>query len=747
MKHWSRRFVRSRRDRYRVYRSTGGLCARCLVELGNYWEVDHINRWVDGGDSRWSNVQPLCRRCHALKTTEENFMNGPIRLSDWGTLENKTGPLRKGHRDAIHEACARFSQGERFTSVIMPTRYGKSHLARAITLAGAFGIELETGVVPPFASCALFLTHRGFLSRQIIDREQWIKFAKIFGVSNMPPVKACQISKSPARPQNICENGEIFAVCTISMLSNNIDVFVDWAEIKTKYSKPPIVFADEAQFFGDGDDKKWGPALIEMAQAGAFIMPLTATPMRADGDSIPGFLHLGAITDSDEYNKFEAAGQVHPELGIVFGPDGVPIQWTKKERFARSTEKATLDAHVNIERREAWNMGYLCRLQRIKVDVKMSNDQLFSDLSRHQQRKEMGRVLRDEKVIQEFLDHSERTLKEVRTSLLSNAGCIVFVDATRDGDSHSKKVERLIRKRGRTVIVATEEAGDTQGQIQRFVEGEGDYLIVKNSAGAGLDCERLKVCVDLSTIRQHASCEQRWNRVGTPTEGKLGKITVATLISLNDAFTAQIFRDIYELQGGECRKSISQLIETEYIPSKQGPKPLPIFVEDVAGHSYEDMRGETAEGLDIQRAEALIKRMSSLSGYNGGNITIPESACFVRAFNISDESLGIGVDDDFPDDAFEETSTTVGSLRSQISTMVKRYARMVYGKVDSESMKAAWGEVYRRVNSDIRASRGDWHYIDSSTYRNTTDVKVLEVVGIAVETLWADHQRKQEVSA
>lgn len=747
MEQWSRRFVRSRRDRYRIYRSTGGLCARCLAELGNHWEIDHVIRWADGGDSRWSNLQPLCRRCHILKTTEELMTNGPIRLSDWGVLENQTGPLRAGHREAIETACQRFTQGERFTSVIMLTRYGKSHLARAVTLAGAFGIELPNGVVPPFASCALFLTHRGFLSRQIIDKEQWLKFAKIFGIENMPSIKACHISRSPARPQNICENGEIFAVCTIPMLSNNIDVFVDWVEVKAKNSRPPIVFADEAQFFGDGDDKKWGPALIELAQAGAFIMPLTATPMRADGNSIPGFKQMNAITETDSYHTYESIGAVHPVLGVVFGPDGQPIQWTKKQRYARSTEKATLDAHVNIERREAWGMGYLCRLQRIKIEVKMTNGSLFSSLPNHQQRKEMNRVLRDELVINEFIDHAERTLKEVRASLLGQAGCIVFVDATRDGDSHSKKVERLIRKRGRSVIVATEEAGDTQGQIQRFVDGEGDYLIVKNSAGAGLDCERLKVCVDLSTVRQHASCEQRWNRVGTPTEGKLGKITVATLITLADSFSTQIFHDIYELQGGECRQSIAELIETEYAPSKEKPKAQPIFVEELAGHVYEDLNGQSAEGKDVDRAMALLNRMSKLSGYNYGNITIPEGANFVRTFNISDEALGIGIEEAIPDDSFEETSTTIGKMRSQVSTTVKRYARMVYGKVDSDAMKAAWLSVYERANADIRASRGSNHYIDSYTYRTTTDLKVIEVVGMAVEGLWGDFQRKQEVAA
>jgi hypothetical protein len=750
MKQWSRRFVRSRRDRYRIYRSTGGLCARCLVELNDHWEIDHINRWVDGGDSRWGNLQPLCRRCHVLKTTEENIMKGPIELSNWGTLEAQTGPLRRGHVDGCVTACERFSRGERFTSIILPTRYGKSHLARLVTVASVFGVKLPTGVVDPFASCGLFLTHRGFLSRQIIDREQWLKFAKLFGVVNMPPIKACHINRSPARPQNICENGESFAVCNIQMLSSNIDVFVDWVETKARIGRPPVVFADEAQFFGDGDDKKWGPALIELAQAGAFIMPMTATPMRADGGTIPGFRKFGAITESSEYLSYEDLGQIHPVLGVVFDENGQPIQWVKKDRYKKSTEKTTLDAHVTVERREAWGQGYLCRLQRIKIDVKMTNGERFSELPDTRQRKEMNRVLRDEMVINEFIDRAEHTLKEIRQNLLSNAGVIVFVDSTRDGDSHSKKVERLIKKRKRTVIVATEEAGSTEDQIERFVEGEGDYLIVKNSAGAGLDCERIKVCVDLSTVRQHASCEQRWNRAGTPTDGKLGRITVATLITLEDAFADRIFRDIYELQGGECKESMSELIATDYMrKGEAAAKPKPIFVEEVFGITYDDTSGYKAEGADVERAQRLIQKISQLSGFNQGNITIPEGAQLVRALRIDDKALGIGVDESYPgqDAEFEETTTTIGKTRSEVNQTAKRYCRMVYGKVDDQTMPKVWGEIYDRANSDLRAKPGDNHFIDGNRYRNTNDMKVIEVVGMALQTLWEKYQGQIEVAA
>ena len=46
-----RRFIKNRRDRYLIYKQTSGLCASCMAPLGMTWEIDHIIRWADGGDS------------------------------------------------------------------------------------------------------------------------------------------------------------------------------------------------------------------------------------------------------------------------------------------------------------------------------------------------------------------------------------------------------------------------------------------------------------------------------------------------------------------------------------------------------------------------------------------------------------------------------------------------------------------------------------------------------------------------
>lgn len=731
----SRRLISSRRDRYRIFRSTDGLCAICLCELGDRWDVDHICRWADGGDSSWYNLQPLCKSCHISKTSNENRMEGPIRLSSWGTLENGDGPLRRGHRDGCLTACERFSQGEKFTSIILPTRYGKSHLARFITVAGVFGIEAPSGTIHPFASCGLFLTHRGFLSRQIIDSAKWKEFFKLFKIENPPYIQATQIARSPDRPQNICANGEQFVVATIPMLSNNIEVFADWAELKARNGRPPIVFADEAQFFGDGDDKKWGPALIRLAEAGAFIMPMTATPLRADGELIPGFKRFGAITSNSQFKTFQDAGFIHPELGYCLDEDGKPIQWTKVETYSRSTTSAELDAHVTVQRQEAWFHKYLCRLQRIRIQVRMTDGQLLEEQPRSRQRRLLGTSIRDSVVIGEHLRHAEECLKETRSKVLKNAGVIVFVDATRDGESHGKQLERAIRRLGRKPIVATMEGdADIQFAIDRFVQGEGDYLIVKNSAGAGLDAARIKIVVDLSSVRQFASCEQRWNRAGTPTNGINGsRITVATLITPGDIFSDEIFESIYTRQGGECRENIDELLATEWRPKGPAKEPSPlVLVDGIESHEIRDTSGLTAAADEIGDAKLFIETLSHATGFSLGNITVPEGANALRLWGQAKEAK---TGEESEVGGFQETTTKAGQARSRNQKAVCEYARNVLGDISNTTMPVAWSNVYAEANRHIGSRPGDRHYINSTYYKATTDLQVLDAIFHAVERL------------
>ena len=81
-------------------------------------------------------------------------------------------------------------------------------------------------------------------------------------------------------------------------------------------------------------------------------------------------------------------------------------------------------------------------------------------------------------------------------------------------------VQQILREEGPelTSVIATSKVdGDPTKTIEAFVEGPrgGDVLVVKMMASAGLDVARLKVALDLSTVRTAVSFVQRVMRICT----------------------------------------------------------------------------------------------------------------------------------------------------------------------------------------------------------------------------------------
>jgi 5-methylcytosine-specific restriction endonuclease McrA len=55
--------------RQKVLRDSGGVCARCGED--GACEVDHVVSRRNGGSNEYSNLQALCRACHASKSSAE----------------------------------------------------------------------------------------------------------------------------------------------------------------------------------------------------------------------------------------------------------------------------------------------------------------------------------------------------------------------------------------------------------------------------------------------------------------------------------------------------------------------------------------------------------------------------------------------------------------------------------------------------------------------------------------------------
>jgi superfamily II DNA or RNA helicase len=717
------RFVRDKRDRRILKERYGGCCAGCRCPLVGQWDVDHIIPWARGGNSHISNLQPLCKFCHSLKTYMENTNRQPIRLQNWGTKETCTGPLRRGHKEGVLKATERFqlfnagSKEHQFTSVVLPTRYGKSHLARFITLCGVHGFIREDGTESqPCISSTVFLTHRNFLSNQILDGAKWGGFADMFGIKNYQPIRMAEVNtKRITSWRDIAKDKEQFLVTTIQALSGYISAWGDWVEnIRRMGMTPPLFIADEAQFFGEAEDKCWGPALTSLAEAGALIMPMTATPIRADGAHIPGFLQGDIEVEESARSSLVETFDYNPETGEPeFDEKGQLVRFGKLASYERQREIIELNAHVEVTRQEAWQHKYLCRLTEVSVPVKMTNGQYLHDLSAQQQKTNLGRVVRDPRVVKEFIDRAEALRLQQAADLLPNCGVIVFVESTTQELDHAAMLRDEIESRpGLKAIVATQETG-TDANIQRFADdGIGQYLIVKKAAGAGLDCERIKISVDLSCTRTVAACEQAWNRSATPTTSKHGTpITTAYLIKPDDIHSSAIFNKIYTEQGGQETRTHEELVAEQIIRLQEREKEAPLFVEDVGEVRASDTDGRTGTADDLAEGARLLSMISDTAV--GGSAT-PLEILLVR-----DRLLGSSTGEMAAPAApvVIRTDKAADMKREVIRKMVASAAATHLKAVNDETMPVAWANVYEAYNRMLGFKKGHERLMNSERYK------------------------------
>lgn len=654
----------------------------------------------------------------------ETNVQQPLRLKTWKyqTVQDPAGgPHRRGHVEGVLTACRRFSAGKRYTSIVLPTRYGKSDLARFLTFAGVYGLETETGVIAPFASCVLFLSHQKFLGDQILDSSRWVKFIERIGFSNLVQLQPAMtsINEVPSSTKDIPANC-IFLSSTVHKIAANTTVFEDWIK---SLSKPPIVIADEAQFYSESEDKAWGPALKAAADAGAFVLPMTGTPIRADKEPIPGFEQSLSDADETTFVKVEVVDD-NPEAE----ESEEHGKWIKVEKYSREYKHFELKPHFAVYRKESWQLKYLCRIQRALIEIRTDKGPLHL-LSKAEQQNSLSKALRNPDVISKFIDEAEKKLGEYR-KYISNAGCIVFTQNNTINDNHAERVSRLLEKRGYQVIRATmESSGDALAQcISRFAEhGQGDFLVVKQAAGAGLDCPRIKVCIDLSNVRTDAACEQRWNRCATPAQADIGggMVTVATLIAPDESKGNEIFRRIYEDQEGSAIENRDELIDTSYLPYE--PKSDPTFIEGAGSTRYDDVNGLEAVGTDIDRAEHFLNFVASTIPASGlASTTIPEAALLVSKLGITDAHLGIN---EMSIDGLRfspyDPGKEIQRIRAQNIELSREISRMrcrIRGD-ESPDWGDAFGEAYKRLNNRKGTSIFNGEY-----YRKSVDLDVIKAM-------------------
>ena len=269
-------------------------------------------------------------------------------------------------------------------------------------------------------------------------------------------------------------------------------------------------------------------------------------------------------------------------------------------------------------------------------------DHLLSGLGETSSRRALYEAVRQPDVVREGVRRLVRNLRYRRKDAPETAG-IVFVGADDGGDiddehdeinnqnvnQYANMVREILRKEGpefKVVIATSKIDGDPAQTIEEFAKGPrgGDVLVVKMMASAGLDVARLKVALDLSTVRTPVSYVQRVMRICTRWERDAGEpVLRATYITPDECRGRELYNDlIYDLGGASATiqwdEETGEIIEGNF---SSGQRSVPLTTWEVTGTQegefLTDSDGTIAPGSTRPYVDAIFDEHPYLTPFTG----------------------------------------------------------------------------------------------------------------------------------
>ncbi len=494
----SDRFLQDPGLRASLYDNADGLCQKCGDPLPNSWHADHVVPWSLTRRTNLFEMQALCPNC--------NLHKGDKTVQRLPVFEFNKKKFRQGQSDAFDETVLRIqNRGESHTAIVLPTRYGKSDYMR---MTGLY--LLNQGAV----SGVMVMAPNRVLRNQMVSKEKVDQSFRLYE-TRVERINQRGERRRGISPYNMNDRPQIermadseLIAATTSMVDRNLSTIIHWIDyLKSRYGVYPVIFVDEAHVASN--QTAWGKTIAALAEARAFIVLCTATPYRTDGQPIPGF-RIDPISVEDLSSRQRRGAHVYQMQGqkVVY----------------------RLVAHHVTTFQQAWQESVLCQVSRESFEVDLREhgmdgyeDHLLSGLGETSSRRALFEAVRQPDVVREGVRRLVRNLRYRRKDARETAG-IVFVGADDGGDlddehdefnnrnvnQYANMVQEILRKEGPefTVVIATSKIdGDPAQTIEKFAKGPrgGDVLVVKMMASAGLDIARLKVALDLSTVRTPVS--------------------------------------------------------------------------------------------------------------------------------------------------------------------------------------------------------------------------------------------------
>jgi SepF-like predicted cell division protein (DUF552 family) len=536
------RFLRSRKKRAELWLKCDGKCNNCKKVLPKDWHADHFIPYCVYPSTDYKFMQALCPKCN-LKKGDKILLLNKIEYEELDICESfDISKCRKGQKGAIN--CIKYNivSGNPTVSICLPTRYGKSDVIRLSS------IEL---IDSDICSSAILVSPSKLLRDQLVDPKKIKEMCNRYKIN---PKKIITWDLMESFYLSMFQNDEYFTSMTTQMFATNARIIGKWVKKHMRdTSKPPIFYIDETHT--GSEENVWGSAVQTMINAGAKVVLLTATPYRCDGKNIPGF--KCEYTDersgtSSVYEKCE---------------DGKIIRNTFMKKYA----KVSLIPDYEHTFKEAWDEEALCRFSKTEIDIIVTVDDITKEISEFTSNeipKYLAKICKNKDVISVsaslFVDRLNLYKKAS-----SEIGGIIFCGNDNPKDEfvnkHAKEIETEISKFDSNLdikIATMNSENDAKAIIENFKKGNGDVLIVKQMASLGLDISRLKVALDLSSVRTPAAYIQKSMRIATPHNEFMN----CTFITPGDIISSTLFENLISGEGGEIRAAIeSTLIASEKI--------------------------------------------------------------------------------------------------------------------------------------------------------------------------------------
>lgn len=571
-----RRALRSKSLRARLFNDYDGKCALCGVALGDDWHADHIVPWCKTGRTNVYEMQPTCSDCNLKKGSK---------MADYSEA-------RRGFREIVAGTVELISGGRTTVSIVAPPRWGKSSLVRVIAH------EL---VVRGLARSGLVLAPGTMIPKSIASRDKCNADIKRYKLTDRNAAWPEWIKGPPITKKALDGMYRPLLACSYQLMQHHSGSFVEWVDsMNHKLGVGPVVFCDEAHYLSES--RAWGTTIRSLVEAGARLVLLTATPIRHDGEKLPGVEYNNAA-DSEYFKKLR---------NFRYDENGDRIA----DVYEGVKSSREIKADFTITFRDAWSETPQCIafLSPVPVDIDVSKiisgsgeTLRISQLGVTDTRRAISAIVRDRTAIGHMVDHFLRIhLPKSRDGLQGMIRCASRAQSEAADEEQIRIIsEEIHRRTGRAPVVATMDSeDDAHATIDHFARGRGDILLVKGMGGVGLDFPNVKTLMDLSTTRSMASSVQFMLRGGMPESAP-----VFDYVYINDRLYSTIIDSVTD--GGSLTAQELAVVEER----KTGVQSIDSGSDDASRAEYSaqaaylsdarDHHGHQANGEDMDLAVYL----------------------------------------------------------------------------------------------------------------------------------------------